>query len=61
MKMIADIEGVVLMNQAVLGETRHEAETDSLTSLCKRRYLFQIAQNVIYFDAICYLVICEKM
>ncbi len=47
MKMIADIAGVVLVNQALLGETKHKAETDPLTGLYNRRYFFQMAQNAV--------------
>jgi len=47
LKMIADIAGVVLMNQALLGETKHKAETDPLTGLYNRRYFFQMAQNAV--------------
>jgi diguanylate cyclase (GGDEF)-like protein len=47
MKMIADIAGVVLMNQTLLGDTKHKAETDPLTGLYNRRYFFQMAQNAV--------------
>lgn len=47
MKMIADVAGVVLMNQALLGDTKHKAETDPLTGLYNRRYFFQMAQNAV--------------
>ncbi len=47
LKMIADVAGVVLFNQALLGETKHKAETDPLTGLYNRRYFFQMARNAV--------------
>jgi diguanylate cyclase (GGDEF)-like protein len=47
MKMIADVAGVVLMNQALLGETKHNAETDPLTGLYNRRYFFQMVRQAV--------------
>ena len=47
MKMIADIAGVALMNQSMLGEAKHKANTDPLTGLNNRNYLFQMVQNYI--------------
>ncbi len=47
MKMIADIAGVSLMNQSMLGEAKHKANTDSLTGLHNRNYLFQMVQNYV--------------
>jgi len=45
MRMIADIAGSALMNQAMLGEAKEKANTDSLTGLYNRYYLLQMAQN----------------
>ena len=45
MKMIADIAGAALMNQAMLGEAKEKANTDSLTGLNNRYYLLEMAQN----------------
>lgn len=47
MKMIADIAGVALLNQTMLGEAKHKANTDSLTGLNNRNYLFHMAQNYV--------------
>lgn len=47
MKMIADIAGVALTNQSMLGEAKHKANTDALTGLNNRNYLFQMAQNYV--------------
>ena len=47
MKMIADIAGVALLNQTMLGEAKHKANTDSLTGLNNRNYLFHMAQNFV--------------
>ena len=47
LKMIADVAGVVLTNQALLGETKHNAETDPLTGLYNRRYFFQMARHAV--------------
>jgi len=47
MKMIADITGVALLNQTMLGEAKHKANTDSLTGLNNRNYLFHMAQNFV--------------
>jgi diguanylate cyclase (GGDEF)-like protein len=47
MKMIADVAGVALMNQTMLGEAKHKANTDSLTGLNNRNYLFHMAQNFV--------------
>ncbi len=47
MKMIADIAGVALINQAMLGEAKEKANTDSLTGLNNRNYLFHMAQNFV--------------
>jgi GGDEF domain-containing protein len=46
-KMIADIAGVALLNQALLGEAKQEANTDPLTGLNNRRYFFKMAQNFV--------------
>lgn len=47
MKMLADIAGVVLINRAVLGEAKHEANTDPLTGLKNRRFFFNMAQTYV--------------
>lgn len=44
MKMIADIAGVALINQAMLGEAKEKANTDSLTGLNNRYYFLQVSQ-----------------
>jgi diguanylate cyclase (GGDEF)-like protein len=45
MRMIADIAGVSLINQAVIGEAKQKADTDPLTGISNRNYFFQMAQN----------------
>jgi len=47
MKMIADIAGVALINQTIIGEAKHKANTDALTGLNNRNYLFHMAQNYV--------------
>ncbi len=47
MKIIADITGIALTNQSLLGEAQQEANTDPLTGLYNRRYFFQMAQNYV--------------
>ncbi len=47
MKMIADVAGVALVNQTMLGEAKHKANTDALTGLNNRNYLFHMAQNFV--------------
>lgn len=47
LKMIADIAGVALINQTILGEAKHKANTDALTGLNNRNYLFHMAQNFV--------------
>lgn len=47
MKMIADIAAVALINQAMLGEAKEKANTDSLTGLNNRYYFLQMAQNYV--------------
>lgn len=47
LKMIADIAGVALINQALLREAKQEANTDPLTGLNNRRYFFKMAQNFV--------------
>jgi diguanylate cyclase (GGDEF)-like protein len=47
LKMIADIAGVALINQTMLGEAKHKANTDALTGLNNRNYLFHMAQNFV--------------
>lgn len=44
LKMIADIAGVTIMNQMMLEEAQHKANTDSLTGLNNRNYFFKMAQ-----------------
>jgi len=45
LKMIADIAGVALLNQMMLKEAQHWANTDSLTGLNNRNYFFNMAQH----------------
>lgn len=47
MRMIANIAGVALINQAMLEEAKDKANTDSLTGLNNRYYLQHMAQNFI--------------
>ena len=44
LKMIADIAGVALLNQMILNEAQHWANTDSLTGLNNRNYFFKMSQ-----------------
>jgi diguanylate cyclase (GGDEF)-like protein len=44
MKMIADIAGVALLNQMMLDEAQHWANTDSLTGLNNRNYFDKMAR-----------------
>lgn len=44
LKMIADIAGVALLNQMMLSEAQHWADTDSLTGLNNRNYFLKMAQ-----------------
>ena len=46
-KMIADIAAVALMNQTILSEAQLKANTDPLTGLNNRNYLFRMAQHYI--------------
>jgi diguanylate cyclase (GGDEF)-like protein len=46
-KVIADIAGVALLNQASLGEAKQEANTDPLTGLNNRRFFFDKAQRCV--------------
>jgi diguanylate cyclase (GGDEF)-like protein len=46
-KVIADIAGVALLNQASLGEAKQEANTDPLTGLHNRRFFFDKAQRCV--------------
>ena len=45
LKMIADISGVALINQILLNEAQHKANTDALTGLRNRNYFYQMAQH----------------
>jgi diguanylate cyclase (GGDEF)-like protein len=45
LKMIADIAGVALLNQMMLNEAQHWANTDSLTGLNNRNYFLKMAQH----------------
>ena len=47
LKMIADIAAVALMNQTILSEAQLKANTDPLTGLNNRNYLFRMAQHYI--------------
>lgn len=44
LKMISDISSAALMNQIILKEAQHKANTDPLTGLSNRNYLRQMAQ-----------------
>jgi diguanylate cyclase (GGDEF)-like protein len=44
LRMIADISSVALINQILLNEAQHKANTDSLTGLRNRNYFYQMAQ-----------------
>ena len=44
LRMIADISSVALLNQILLKEAQHKANTDQLTGLSNRNYLHQVAQ-----------------
>jgi diguanylate cyclase (GGDEF)-like protein len=45
LRMIADISGVALVNQILLNEAQHKANTDALTGLRNRNYFYQMAQH----------------
>lgn len=47
LKMIADVAAVALMNQTILSEAQLKANTDPLTGLNNRNYLFRMAQHYI--------------
>jgi len=47
MKMIADISAVTLVNQTMLGEAKHQANTDVLTGISNRNYFIQMGQTFI--------------
>jgi diguanylate cyclase (GGDEF)-like protein len=47
LRMIADIAGVALINQTMLNEAQHKANTDPLTGLNNRNYFFKMAQYCI--------------
>lgn len=44
LRMISDISSAALINQILLKEARHEANTDPLTGLSNRNYLNQMAE-----------------
>ena len=44
LKMISDISSAALINQIMLNDARHKANTDPLTGLSNRNYLRQMAQ-----------------
>jgi len=44
LKMTADIAAVTLLNQIMLNEAQHWANTDSLTGLNNRNYFFKMSQ-----------------
>lgn len=44
LKMTADIAAVTLLNQIMLNEAQHMANTDSLTGLNNRNYFFKMSQ-----------------
>jgi len=47
MKMIADIAAVALINQTMLGEAKHRANTDPLTGISNRNYFLQMSQTFV--------------
>lgn len=44
LRMIADISSVALINQILLNEAQHKANTDPLTGLGNRNYFYQMTQ-----------------
>lgn len=46
LRIIADIAGVAFINQFVLNQAQHKANTDPLTGLYNRNYFFEMAEHL---------------
>ncbi len=47
LKMIADIAGVALVNQTMLGEAKQQANTDPLTGISNRNYFIEMGHSFV--------------